>query len=296
MTPSAPSQPCQGAILAAVPAQARYLFLSRESGIKPAAARKAIALLARALAGKPHVIGFSATLAKALGRQIPGLRDFVRFPDARVDLPVTQSDVWIWLRGNDAGELFHETRLLLGAVAGLLKLDELVPAFRFRSGHDLSGYEDGTENPKGAQARRWAIAPDGASFVAVQRWEHRFERFDAMSPKARNEAVGRDLASNEELPDAPDTAHVKRTAQESFDPQAFVLRRSMPWTEGARAGLMFVAFGRSFDAFEAQLERMSGAADGRIDGLFGFTRPLGGGYYWCPPLAADGRPDVSALG
>jgi porphyrinogen peroxidase len=47
---------------------------------------------------------------------------------------------------------------------------------------------------------------------------------------------------------------------------------------------MFVSFGHSFDAFEAQLKRMSGAEDGIVDGLFSFTRPLGGGYYWCPPV------------
>jgi hypothetical protein len=31
-----------------------------------------------------------------------------------------------------------------------------------------------------------------------------------------------------------------------------VLRRSMPWADGMRGGLNFVAFGKSFDAFEAQ--------------------------------------------
>jgi putative iron-dependent peroxidase len=44
-----------------------------------------------------------------------------------------------------------------------------------------------------------------------------------------------------EIADAPPSAHVKRTAQESFDPEAFVLRRSMPWTDGMRSGLNFVA-------------------------------------------------------
>ena len=40
-------------------------------------------------------------------------------------------------------------------------------------------------------------------------------------------------------------AHAKRTAQESFDPEAFVVRRSMPWADGPRAGFRFVSFGRS---------------------------------------------------
>jgi putative iron-dependent peroxidase len=49
---------------------------------------------------------------------------------------------------------------------------------------------------------------------------------------------------------------LKRTAQESFTPQAFVVRRSMPWAKGLRGGLNFVAFGKSFDNFEARLRRM----------------------------------------
>jgi putative iron-dependent peroxidase len=48
---------------------------------------------------------------------------------------------------------------------------------------------------------------------------------------------------------------------------------------------MFVAFGYSFDAFEAQMRRMAGLDDGIIDACFRFSRPMTGGYYWCPPIA-----------
>jgi putative iron-dependent peroxidase len=108
--------------------------------------------------------------------------------------------------------------------------------------------------------------------------------------------IGRRRDDNVELADAPPSAHVKRTAQESFAPEAFVVRRSMPWAEGAHAGLVFVAFGRSFDAFEAQLRRMVGGEDGISDALFRFTRPLTGAYYWCPPVTSQGRIDLRALG
>jgi putative iron-dependent peroxidase len=68
----------------------------------------------------------------------------------------------------------------------------------------------------------------------------------------------------------------------------------MPWIEGDRAGLMFLAFGFSLDAFEAQLRRMSGLEDGITDGLYRISRPITGGYYWCPPLK-DGHLDLRAL-
>jgi putative iron-dependent peroxidase len=107
--------------------------------------------------------------------------------------------------------------------------------------------------------------------------------------------IGRRKSDNMEIDDAPPSAHVKRTAQESFEPAAFILRRSMPWSDERKAGLVFVAFGKSFDAFEALLRRMVGAEDGIPDALFGFTRPVSGGYFWCPPIK-DGRLDLSMLG
>ena len=59
--------------------------------------------------------------------------------------------------------------------------------------------------------------------------------------------------------------------------------------------LMFVAFGRSFDAFEALLRKMVGEEDGVVDALFNFTRPVSGSYFWCPPVKG-GRLDLGALG
>jgi putative iron-dependent peroxidase len=106
--------------------------------------------------------------------------------------------------------------------------------------------------------------------------------------------MGRSLVDNVELEDVPESAHVKRTAQESFDPEAFILRRSMPWAKGDEEGLVFVAFGKSFDAYEAILRRMLGLEDGIQDALFRFSRPLTGAFYWCPPVAG-GKLDLSAL-
>ena len=282
----------QTGIQAGVPAVSIYLCLSREAGATATASRAALKKLTAHCDGDTVVFGASAILMNALGIEVAGLRQFPQFEHAQIDLPVSQSDVWLWLRGNDFGRLFHLSRELAASCAGVFKIDANYHAFKHRKGHDLTGFEDGTENPKGKAALRAGFVPistapskhqlAGSSFVAVMPWEHNFTQFDGMSAKMRNHAVGRDLSTNEELDAAPESAHVKRTAQESFSPEAFSLRRSMPWAQAGRAGLMFVSFGHSFDAFEAQLKRMSGAEDGIVDGLFSFTRPLGGGYYWCP--------------
>jgi len=177
----------------------------------------------------------------------------------------------------------------------------VIDAFKHGRGLDLTGYEDGTENPKGKKAAEAAIVRDkragigGASFAAVQQWVHDLEKFAAMPRKQQDDTIGRRKTDNKEIGNAPPSAHVKRTTQESFSPEAFVLRRSMPWADATRAGLVFVAFGKSLDAFEAQLKRMAGAEDGTTDALFTFTRPVTGVFLWCPPVR-KGRIDLRAIG
>ena len=87
---------------------------------------------------------------------------------------------------------------------------------------------------------------------------------------------------------------MKRAAQESFEPTAFMVRRSMPYGTVGEHGLYFVAFGATLDAYERVLIRMTGGVDGIVDGLFQFSRPVSGGYYWCPPVSG-GRLDLRAL-
>lgn len=286
----------QPGILAPIPPQARYLSFNAIHGGEPRAALRALSGL---VDGDKAVLGLGASLVQSLGCHIEGLRAPPVHTGPTVEVPATPAALWCWLRGDDRGELLHRGRAITQALAGAFVPCATLDAFRHGSGRDLTGYEDGTENPTGAAAFEAALVSgrglDGSSFVAVQQWLHDFAAFEAMAPEDQDDAIGRRKSDNEELEDAPASAHVKRTAQESFEPEAFVLRRSMAWTDGTRAGLHFVAFGKSFDAFEAQLRRMVGLDDGITDALFKFSRPLTGSYFWCPPMAR-GRLDLSALG
>lgn len=287
---------CQPAILKPVPQQARYLTYTLIPGSDPAASLRA---LCDCVDGDKIVAGLGLSLVSALKKNIEGLRTFPQQAARGIDIPSTPAALWLWLRGPDRGVLLNRHRQLDAALAAAFQPDSMIDAFTHDIGRDLTGYEDGTENPKDGAAVAAAISQQpgitGSSFVAVQQWLHDFPRFEALSQTEQDHSVGRRRSDNEELDDAPESAHVKRTAQESFDPEAFVVRRSMPWAEGRCGGLVFTAFGASFDAFEAQLKRMIGAEDGITDGLFRFTRPLTGAYFWCPPLR-DGRLDLSALG
>ena len=297
----------QPGILDGIPRVARYVLFTIAGEQQTAQVIKdAITRASPLVNGEDVVIGIGPTLVKALGGEIPDLHEFPDF-SGPVKVPATPGQLWCWVRGDDLGELLHITRKLQKALGPAFNLRHVVDAFRHRhdegSGfaRDLTGFEDGTENPKGEAALQAAFVHgrgdglDGASFVAVQQWVHDLDAFDSMPSEEQDHAIGRRLSDNEEIEDAPESAHVKRTAQESFDPEAFVLRRSMPWMASTQAGLMFVAFGHSHAAFEAQMRRMAGLDDGIVDGVFRLSKPVTGAYFWCPPIRG-GQLDLRRLG
>ncbi len=287
----------QPGILAPVPASGRFLAF----GLAPGAdVRQPFRRLRAARLDAGTVVGLGQPLLDAVGRAVPLLRPFPAVVGPGCAFPSTQGSLWAFVGGADPGESLHRSRALRDLLGQDFHLDEDVLSFGYDKNRDLSGYEDGTENPKGKAARDAAIVAgrgpglDGSSFVAVQRWVHDLGRLDAMTPRERDHAVGRRRDTNEEIADAPASAHVKRTAQESFTPPAFMVRRSMPWGNLGEHGLYFVAYAASLDPFEQALLRMAGQEDGIVDGLLRFTRAVSGGYYWCPPLR-DGRLDLRAV-
>ena len=288
----------QPGILAPVPGLARYLEFAAIPDKDPLPVLRD---LASWQIDEELVVGLGPGLSQGLQQSIEGLRAFPSLSGPGCEVPSTQADIWCWIRGSDRGRITHSARSLAHALRPAFRCDRVVDGFKYDRGLDLTGYEDGTENPEGEAAVEAAIVAsagsglDGSSFVATQQWLHDLDHFESLPPDQRDDIIGRRITDNEEFEDAPFSAHVKRTAQESFDPEAFVVRRSMPWADAAGAGLMFVAFGKSLDAFEVQLRRMTGLEDGVVDGLFRFTRPISGSYFWCPPVAS-GVLDLSAIG
>jgi putative iron-dependent peroxidase len=293
MASSAEDSTGQVGVLGPPPAAARFVTWTLAPGADP---QKALRRLIALPASEHAIIGLGAPLL-AHARGLP----LTPFPGHLPLFPATQGVLWARFDHPEPGHRFDEA----AQVAKLLGPDyvvvEEIDGFTYRGGRDLSGFEDGTENPHGDKARAAALIAgvgpgiDGGSFVAVQRWIHDLAALSQMAPAARDNVVGRERASNEELPDAPLSAHVKRTAQESFEPAAFMVRRSMPYGGLREHGLYFVAFVASLDRFTRMLTRMGGLEDGVVDALFSFSRAVTGGYYFCPPVRA-GRLDLGGLG
>jgi putative iron-dependent peroxidase len=251
------------------------------------------------LSSECATVGIGEPLVRMLGKSIPGLRPFPALAGPGCSVPSTQQALWFLIRAQDPGSIFDVAQNIRRLLGDSFLMEDTMDLFRYAGGRDLTRFEDGTENPKEEAAVKAAIVSDGplagSSFAAVQRWVHDLDRFHRMSPERRNAVIGRDAETNEELEDAPDSAHVKRSAQESFEPEAFMVRRSLAWAGNTRQGLEFIAYVESLDRFERVMRRMVGEDDGIVDGLFSFSHPITGGYYWLPPLR-EGRIDLSALG
>lgn len=275
------SSTAQTAILANIPQNAVYVYFNLQNPQHLHATLQALgqfciqhnALLAL---GRPLIK--NPELNTAL---VPG--SFKSHP-----IPQQEIDLLIWLRGTDAGDVYLQTCAVQKLAETAFCLIGQQTAFCYQGGRDLTGYEDGTENPQAEAAEHAALISGGAlhnsSFFVLQRWQHQLAEFKSRSQTLQDNTIGRRLSDNEELENAPASAHVKRTAQESFSPQVFMLRKSMPWIKDQDAGLMFAAFISNLTGFERMLARMTGDEDGIKDDLFSFSELHSSAYFWCPAV------------
>jgi putative iron-dependent peroxidase len=263
---------------------------------------KALKRLARDFDSRWGTIAIGEPLTRQLGKAIPGLRTFPAMSAPGVGVPSTQQPLWVLLTAPGQSEIFINLQKLDKILIPDFTLVDSMPTFIHDIGRDLTGFEDGTENPKGKKAAAAAIVTKGgpgmagSSFVAVQRWMHDLNFFNGQSQARRNAIIGRDLRTNDEIETAPKSSHVKRSTQEDFEPPAFMVRRSMPFATGSFMGLEFISYVAALETFEVMMRRMAGLDKDRIaDALFTFSRPVTGGYYWCPPVRGN-RPDLRAVG
>ena len=175
----------------------------------------------------------------------------------------------------------------------LARVTEEIHGFRYRDSRDLTGFIDGTENPKGKgravaaligeEDRRFA----GGSYVAVQRYVHDLERWRRLGDREQEQIIGRTKRGSVELPKSkkPETAHISRVVIEQDGAELQILRQSYPWGTVREAGLYFAAYTKSLDVFDLMLARMMGAtADGLHDRLMEFSRAVTGATFFVPSL------------
>ena len=243
--------------------------------------------------GANLVVGFSPRLWAELGDVPAGLRDFtaVTGPDG-FTMPATQHDIWVWASAGGADVVWDVARAAAAAFGPVATLATQQGAFTYRASRDISGFEDGTENPPLSEAPAIASVPDGepgegGSVVLVQRWVHDLDAFHERTEEEQEAIIGRTKGSSEELDDAirPETSHISRVVIEEDGEELEIFRRSTSFGDVIEHGLVFVGFSGDATLLDRMLQRMVGN-DGPRDALTTWTTPVTGAYYYCPPAEA----------
>lgn len=224
----------------------------------------------------------------------PGLAPFPAMSDGPRRAPATPADIFIHIHGRRPDACFQLARRVMAQLGDAVRLVEEVQAFRTLGNRDLTGFVDGTENPKGAEMAEVALVPGddpsfaGGSYVSIQRWVHDLAAWETLPVREQEGVIGRTKADDREMDDEvkPPFAHIARVVIEDEEGEELaVLRHSLPYGTTGEHGLYFVAYGATPDNFRLMLERMVKAdTGGHHDRLMDYTRPVTGASFFCPNL------------
>jgi putative iron-dependent peroxidase len=242
------------------------------------------------------VLGFGATLWRRLAAaDAPSeLRGFD--PIDGIDgkhAPATQHDLWVWVHGTGEDVVLDVARAVVACLAPVAEVRLGQPCFVYKDSRDLTGFVDGTANPRIDEAPALVTVPDGrpgagGAFVLAQRWVHDLAGFAAQSVEDQQRVFGRTKPDSVELEGEakPPTAHISRVEiHDGSGEELPVFRRSTPYGTVAEAGLYFLAFSIDLARLDDMLANMYGTSgDGIRDHLLDFSAPVSGSYFFAPGL------------
>lgn len=244
-------------------------------------------------------IGPALWNALSTGAGPDDLRPFTSIDGDGHSAPATQRDVLIWVHGDRHDDVLDTALDIHRAVTpvGTLALDER--GFVYHDLRDMTGFIDGTANPKGDDRATAALVPEGragagGAYVLTQKWVHDLDAFRALSVSEQERVIGRTKPDSVELTgDAmPPDSHVSRTDVKVDGVAYKMYRRSAPIGTVSEHGLYFLAFACDPIRFDVSLQRMFGTSgDGVHDRLIEFSKPVTGAYWFAPS-----REDLAAIG
>lgn len=247
-------------------------------------------LISATLAAEHAVIGFGHRLWAALSDAMPAeLKPFSKLGPAES----TQADIWLWLAADNHSAVLDTSMALHRLLQPYAQLVREIDGQQYHQSRDLTGFEDGSANPKTDDARQQAACIPtgevgaGGSYVLTQQWLHDLPAFNAQPVSAQEGIIGRTKKESVELEgDAmPVNSHVSRTDVKLDGIAQKVWRRSIPWGGVENNGLYFVGFACELKRLEIQLERMFGLTDdGVVDQLTQYSKPMSSSWWYTPSL------------
>lgn len=274
---------------------AHFLEMTIKPGVSAEALKQAIALALLPMSEAYVSVAFGSTCWDMLqpAWRPQDLRPFDTLT-AQYAMPASQADLLFWIRDDDQGEVMASVLHITASLEQVVDIQLDIRGFKNRESRDLTGFVDGTANPKDDERYKVAQLPAGTagaggSYVFSQQWRHKLKDFTALAVKQQEQVIGRTKVDNIELQggDMPVDSHVSRTDVKVDGVGMKIYRRSTPYyTSAEDRGLLFICFACDIKRISVQLERMVGAtADGVADKLMQYSTPLTGSYWFMPGQA-----------
>jgi porphyrinogen peroxidase len=208
-------------------------------------------------------------------------------------MPATQADLWVWYAAAAYDIVFDLGSATVDALVPLAQLVREATGWSYKHTRDLTGFEDGTENPTLYEAPDVALigAGDrgaGGSVLLFQQWQHLSKDWAALPQERQEQVIGRTKPDSVEFADdaMPADSHVTRTKVHEDGDELPIFRRNVPYGTVSDHGTLFIGFSADQRRMHRMLEQMAGADGGPRDALTRFTTPLTGAYYFVPSVQA----------
>jgi putative iron-dependent peroxidase len=236
------------------------------------------------------VVGFRPELWREVApedtpAEVAGFNADLVGPDGYT-MPATQHDLVLWFTSSTYDYIFDFTHDAVHALEHVARIADETASWPYHGKLDLTGFIDGTENPKLTEAPDVVLVPEGkqgeaGSVLLLQKWPHDASKWEALPVAKQEKVIGRTKADSIELDPKPANAHAAKTDQDKFGK---ILRRNMPYGIFTNHGTMFVGFSAEQNRLTKMLESMAGLIGEERDALTYYTHPVTGAYYFVPAL------------
>jgi porphyrinogen peroxidase len=211
-------------------------------------------------------------------------------------MPATQADIFIWIAGAAYDNVFDVATSIADDLKPVATIVRELVGWTYQHNRDLTGFQDGTENPTLVDAPDIVLIPEGqpgagGSVLLLQQWKHDIHAWRALPVAAQESVIGRTKPDSIEFSEdkMPADSHVTRTTLDENGGELKIFRRNTPYGAAEDHGTIFVGFAKDQYRLQRMLERMAGIGDGVRDALTRYTIPLTGAYYFIPALSTLGR-------
>lgn len=227
------------------------------------------------------VLGLSQNMCQEWLKRVPkGFLEYKHLKGPLGDFPATGGDLFIHIKSNYQDVAFLLAKTVIDSLREYI-LDFIeTQGFVYLVGknglgRDLTGFEDGTENPasfvdKVDAALITSGVDKGGSFILAQKWIHNVSEFEKLSIKEQEDVVGRLKPDSGKMKPRPDWSHVTLTDVKKMK----IFRQSLPHGNLTENGLFFISYASDCKKYDVMLQNMVNAKEG----LMRYTKCVTGNY------------------